>query len=74
MVTRAVLHYTRQHPIVTKRIDALLCSINDRLVGEPGEDIEPLDMSAYLNEFVQFAGDDVPTNEDGEDDLPEMVS
>lgn len=32
----------KEHPEITFRKDALLCSINERLVGDPGQDIEPL--------------------------------
>ena len=31
------------------RNDALLCSINDRLGGKPGQDIEPLDNTWLLD-------------------------
>lgn len=37
------------HPEIILRTDAILCSINDRLTGKPGQDFEPLDLNFLLD-------------------------
>lgn len=58
MMCRAVLQQSHEHPEITIRKDALLCSINERLgalLGSraPGADLVPLGQ-AWLTELVLF--------------------
>lgn len=39
---QVALDYNRRHPEIDTRVDALLWSINERLGGRPGLEIEPL--------------------------------
>lgn len=42
-----------RHPEWDLRLDRLLCSINDRLAGGPGETIEPVDPWPLLHDTIE---------------------
>ena len=56
-MVRAAVHVAQRHPELDQRFDDLLWSINERLVGREGLDLER-NSGAWVGDLVQIAIDE----------------